>query len=94
MPETSLAFPHPVIADGVPGFPREIARLDEARAVIEATRLPLARSQYRWLDAYNRLTRAQATGSLGDVEAARCALNLAVASERAEARTVALGLAA
>jgi hypothetical protein len=41
----------------------------------------MVRSRYQWVDAYNRLTLAQATGVSAHVEAARIALSLAVASE-------------
>ncbi|MCJ2054220.1 hypothetical protein [Methylobacterium sp. J-070] len=56
--------------------------------MIEATRLPAIRSSYAWLDAYNRLTLAQAAPTFQHIEAARISLNFAILHERRGGRRV------
>ena len=94
MAATELLFARSLDTDGVAGFPTRVRDVGEARRIIEQQRLPMIRSRYQWVDAYNRLTLAQATGVSAHVEAARIALSLAVASEQRSARTVPLTVAA
>ena len=82
MSDRSLPFAAPIPTADLAGFPDALTSVAQARRAVEVARMPAIRSQPAWLDAYNRLTLAAATGRLPDVEAARIALNFAALTER------------
>ncbi|MBE7200000.1 MAG: hypothetical protein INR70_19640 [Parafilimonas terrae] len=85
-PDARIMFSQPVGTEGLPGFPDALAEVAEARRIVEAVRLPVARSCPAWVEVANRLTLAQATRNPAHAEAARLALALAVAGDRRASR--------
>ena len=69
-----LAVSRAVPAAGCSGFPQEVQSLTQSRRLVERERLPLIRSSHRWLEVYNRLVAAEASGARAEIETARDAL--------------------
>jgi hypothetical protein len=88
MSRARTAFAVPIATTGLVGFPAVVSTIGEARELIELLRLPAIRSSYTWLDAYNRLTLAQAAPTVQHIEAARISLSFAVLHEQRGGRRV------
>ena len=88
MSRARTAFAVPIANAGLVGFPAVVSTINEARKLIESTRLPAIRSSYTWLDAYNRLTLAQAAPTFQHIEAARISLSFAVLHEQRGGRRI------
>lgn len=80
--DARIMFSQPVATDGLPGFPKALVDVGQAREAVESQRLPVFRSCPAWVEVANRLTLALASRSPVHVEAARLALALAVAGDR------------